>query len=58
MTVHDAERAGRRRTPGSRRRFLAALGVFAIVAIGIPLGLIAVTRLTLSSSHPVPGVGL
>jgi nucleoid-associated protein YgaU len=45
------------RPPGSWPRFAGALVVLAIIAIGIPIGVIAASRIALSSSQPLPGIG-
>jgi hypothetical protein len=43
--------------PRSWSRFAGSLLVLAVIAIGIPAGLVALTRLALDASHPLPGLG-
>jgi hypothetical protein len=38
-------------------RFVAAIAALVVVAVGIPAGLIACSRITLASRHPLPGIG-
>ena len=45
------------RPPGSWWRFLSAVGMLAVVAVGIPVGLIVACRASVGSSHPLPGIG-
>ena len=45
------------RPAGSWPRFAGALVVLAIIAVGIPIGLIAASRIALNSSQPIPGSG-
>src|SRR3954467_11616693 len=55
MATHPATHG--QRAPGSWLRFLAAVVVLLVVAVGIPVGLVVACRAGLGSSQPLPGIG-
>ena len=55
MPTHHDSRG--QRAAGSWLRFLAAVIVLLVVAVGIPVGLVVACRAGLGSSQPLPGVG-
>ena len=55
MATHSV--APGQRAAGSWLRFLAAVVVLLVVAVGIPVGLVVACRAGLGSSHPLPGIG-
>ena len=58
MTMDRTRAAGSQSRPaGSWPRFAGALLVLAVIAVGIPIGLIAASRIALGSSQPLPGIG-
>ena len=58
MTMDRTRAAGSHTRPGgSWPRFAGALLVLAVIAIGIPIGLIVASRIALNSSQPLPGIG-
>src|SRR4051794_17895235 len=55
MATHPATHG--QRAPGSWLRFLAAVVVLLVVAVGIPVGLVVACRAGFGSSQPLPGIG-
>lgn len=55
--MKDRSTSARNRQPGTWGRFLGALFVLVAVAVGIPVGLAALTRWAVGSWHPIPGFG-